>query len=79
MPRIRDIAAVCKSKNAGPFELTIDVVFDELDDAESELARAGTWRGSPEKYDERMESLLENLDPERGAVEEAPRRIPEAA
>ena len=29
MTRIRDIAAVCKSKNAGPFELTIDVVFDK--------------------------------------------------
>jgi hypothetical protein len=28
MARIRDIAAVCKSKNARPFELTIDVVFD---------------------------------------------------
>ena len=27
MPRIPDIATVCKSKNAGPFELTIDVVF----------------------------------------------------
>lgn len=27
MPTIRDIAQVCKSKNAGPFELTIDVVF----------------------------------------------------
>lgn len=30
MPRIRDIAKACKSKNAGPFELTIDVVFDDL-------------------------------------------------
>jgi hypothetical protein len=29
MARIRDIAKACKSKNAGPFELTIDVVFDE--------------------------------------------------
>lgn len=29
MARIRDIAKVCKSKNAGPFELTIDVVFDD--------------------------------------------------
>jgi len=29
MARIREIAAVCKSKNAGPFELTIDVVFDD--------------------------------------------------
>ena len=27
MARIREIAEVCKSKNAGPFELTIDVVF----------------------------------------------------
>jgi len=31
MPRIRDIAQVCKSKNAGPFELTIDVVFDSAE------------------------------------------------
>lgn len=29
MPPIREIAQVCKSKNAGPFELTIDVVFDD--------------------------------------------------
>lgn len=29
MPRIRDVATVCKSKNAGPFDLTIDVVFDD--------------------------------------------------
>ena len=28
MPRISEIAQVCKSKNAGPFELTIDVVFE---------------------------------------------------
>lgn len=27
MPRIREIAQACKSKNAGPFELTLDVVF----------------------------------------------------
>lgn len=29
MPKIREIAQVCKSKNAGPFELTIDVVFTD--------------------------------------------------
>ncbi|MBO1080169.1 DUF4387 domain-containing protein [Roseomonas haemaphysalidis] len=29
MPRIRDIAQVCKSKNAGPFDVTIDVMFAE--------------------------------------------------
>ncbi len=28
MARIAEIAQVCKSKNAGPFELTIDVVFE---------------------------------------------------
>ena len=32
MTRLRDLASVCKSKNAGPFELTIDIIFgsDEL-------------------------------------------------
>ncbi len=29
MALIRDAARVCKSKNAGPFELTIDVVFED--------------------------------------------------
>ena len=28
MPKISEIAQVCKSKNAGPFEITLDVVFD---------------------------------------------------
>jgi hypothetical protein len=31
MPLIKDLAKVCKSKNAGPFELTIDVVFDNAE------------------------------------------------
>src|SRR6478609_8747835 len=29
MARIRDIAQICKSKNAGPFSVTIDVLFEE--------------------------------------------------
>ncbi len=29
MPTIRELAQVCKSKNAGPFEITIDVVFED--------------------------------------------------
>ena len=29
MAKVREIAQVCKSKNAGPFEVTIDVVFAE--------------------------------------------------
>jgi Domain of unknown function (DUF4387) len=28
MAKLRDIAKVCKSKNAGPFEVTIDVMFE---------------------------------------------------
>jgi len=28
MTRIRDLASVCKSKNAGPFEVTIDIMFE---------------------------------------------------
>ena len=29
MARLRDIAQICKSKNAGPFFLTIDVLFED--------------------------------------------------
>jgi len=38
MALIKHIAKVCKSKNAGPFDLTIDVVFE--DDAMFERVRA---------------------------------------
>ena len=31
MPLLKDVAKVCKSKNAGPFELTIDVVFADAE------------------------------------------------
>lgn len=31
MALIKDLAKVCKSKNAGPFELTIDIVFDDAE------------------------------------------------
>jgi hypothetical protein len=31
MALIRDVAKVCKSKNAGPFELTVDVVFGDVE------------------------------------------------
>jgi hypothetical protein len=29
MPKLREIAKACKSKNAGPFDLTLDVMFDD--------------------------------------------------
>ena len=28
MAKLKDLAKVCKSKNAGPFEVTIDVMFE---------------------------------------------------
>jgi hypothetical protein len=28
MAKLKDIAKVCKSKNAGPFEVTIDIMFE---------------------------------------------------
>jgi hypothetical protein len=29
--KLRDLAKVCKSKNAGPFEVTLDIMFDDDD------------------------------------------------
>jgi hypothetical protein len=29
MTRIRDLAKACKSKNAGPYELTLDIMFGD--------------------------------------------------
>ena len=29
MPRIQDLATVLRSKNAGPFQITIDLMFDD--------------------------------------------------
>lgn len=30
MPKLRDIAKACKSKNAGPYFLTLDIMFDDV-------------------------------------------------
>lgn len=29
MAKLKDIAKACKSKNAGPFEVTLDIMFDD--------------------------------------------------
>lgn len=57
MSRIREIAQVCKSKNAGPFEVTIDVVFD--DPVMFERVKAANILG-PELF-----AHLYNVDPEK--------------
>ncbi|CAM4073895.1 DUF4387 domain-containing protein [Bordetella tumulicola] len=30
MPKLKDIAKACKSKNAGPFAVTLDIMFDDV-------------------------------------------------
>lgn len=30
MPKLKDIAKACKSKNAGPFHITFDIMFEDL-------------------------------------------------
>jgi hypothetical protein len=34
MPKLRDLAQIIRSKNAGPFELTLDVIFESKQDYE---------------------------------------------
>lgn len=29
MPKLKEIAKACKSKNAGPFEITLDIMFED--------------------------------------------------
>jgi hypothetical protein len=31
MAKLKDIAKACKSKNAGPFEVTLDIMFDNAE------------------------------------------------
>lgn len=31
MAKLKDIAKACKSKNAGPFQITFDIMFDDPD------------------------------------------------
>jgi hypothetical protein len=40
MPAIKDFASVCRSKNAGPFMVTLDIVF-ETDDIYDRVAATG--------------------------------------
>jgi hypothetical protein len=40
MPKLKDIAKACKSKNAGPFELTLDIMFDSAETFEK-VRRSG--------------------------------------
>jgi hypothetical protein len=43
MPAIKDFASVCRSKNAGPFMVTLDIVF-ETDDIYDRVAATGVLK-----------------------------------
>jgi hypothetical protein len=43
MTRLKDIAKACKSKNAGPFHVTLDIMFDDAALFER-VRRTGTIR-----------------------------------
>ena len=41
MPRIQDVAVICRSKNANPFLLTLDVVFPDRETFDKVQASGG--------------------------------------
>ena len=43
MPAVKDFASVCRSKNAGPFMVTLDIVF-ETDDIYDRVAETGVLK-----------------------------------
>jgi hypothetical protein len=57
MPAIKDFASVCRSKNAGPFMVTLDIVF-ETDEIYDRVAATGVLR--PELF-----ARLYNVKPEQ--------------
>jgi hypothetical protein len=81
MAKLKEIAKACKSKNAGPFELTIDIMFDDL--ATFEKVRA-TGRINPalvaSLYGVNESDVLFTVYPPALAYKATiPRRIPSGA
>ena len=58
--KLYDIASVCRSKNAGPFQVTIDLMFTTKDDYDRVLT-------SPEFTPEKIAALY-RLAPEKVAI-----------
>jgi len=81
MARIRDIAKVCRSKNAGPFQLTIDVAFDDA--ALFQKVKATGVLGAPlfaRLYGvKESEVLFTEYPPALAFKATIPRRIPSGA
>lgn len=45
MKKVKDIAVACKSKNAGPFQITFDIMFADRDTFEA-VRRSGSLTAS---------------------------------
>jgi hypothetical protein len=81
MVKLKEIAKACKSKNAGPFELTIDIMFDSLAMFEKVHA-TGCINPSliATLYGVRVEDVLFTVYPPALAYKATiPRRIPSGA
>lgn len=59
MVKLKDIAKACKSKNAGPFELTLDIMFeDEATFRKVQRARCITAQVIADLYGVPVDSVL---------------------
>jgi hypothetical protein len=81
MVKLKHIAKACKSKNAGPFELTIDIMFDDLETFQK-VQRSGCI--TPEviaaRYGVPVEDVLFTVYPPALAYKATiPRRTPSGA
>ena len=81
MVKLKDIAKACKSKNAGPFELTLDIMFeDEAVFKKVQQTKCLTARVIAERYGVPVESVLFTEYPPALAYKATiKRRIPSGA
>jgi hypothetical protein len=79
--RIRDLAKACKSKNAGPFELTVDLIFGDRETFEKVRASGVITRALFAKLYHIPESsvLLTEYPPAFAYKATFERRIPSGA
>lgn len=81
MTRLKDIAKACKSKNAGPFHVTLDIMFDDAALFER-VRRTGTIRAEliASLYGVPLDQVLFTEYPPALAWKATiPRRIPSGA
>lgn len=78
MARLKDLAQVVKSKNAGPFQLTIDVVFEDRETFRK-VKESGVLNGElfARLYKANIDDVLFTIyDPGNAFKATVPRRFP---